>query len=80
MNSRGCMTQTTVSGRGPAGWYSDPEVAAPSAVRSTTLRVEAPAGRSRGFQSVLRKPAVIWLEGAAVVTFVSCCEVLWTSV
>jgi hypothetical protein len=27
-------------------------------VRSTTLRALAPAGRSRGFQSVLRNPAV----------------------
>ncbi len=50
------MMHTTVSGWPDA--YSEPLVAAPSSVRSTTLRVVAPAGKSRGFQSVFRKPAV----------------------
>ena len=65
MNSRGCMTHTTVS-VGSAGWYSEPPVAALSAVRSTTLVVVVPAGTSRGFQSVLRKPAVACAEEATV--------------
>ena len=59
MNSRGCITHTTVS-VGVAGRYSEPPVAAWSAVRSTTLVVTVPAGTSRGFQSVFRKPAVAW--------------------
>src|SRR5439155_4376123 len=57
MNSRGCITHTTVS-LGVAGSYSEPPVAALSAVRSTTFVVIVPAGTLRGFQSVLRKPAV----------------------
>src|SRR5438105_11802394 len=56
MNSRGCMTQTTVSGLPRP--YRLPVTAAVSAVRSTTFRVTVPSGTSRGLQSVLRKPAV----------------------
>src|SRR5438128_12266889 len=60
MNSRGCMTQTTVSGL--PRQYRLPVNAALSAVRSTTLRVTVPSGTSRGLQSVLRKPAVTAAE------------------
>src|SRR5437764_13000397 len=56
MNSRGCMTQTTVSGLPRP--YRLPVTAALSAVRNATLRVTVPSGTSRGLQSVFRKPAV----------------------
>jgi hypothetical protein len=64
------MMHTTVLHRLPAGWYREPEVEAPSAQRRTTLRVEVPAGKSRGFQSVFRNPAVTEFAEGFVATIV----------
>lgn len=75
MNSLGCITQTTVSVV-VAGSYKEPPVAAPSAVRNTTLVVVVVDGTFRGFQSVFKNPAVLPAVAVFLLVFMSILTVL----